>query len=351
MVRSATTISASRETRSSVLVGLFAETPSDVDLLEGVESGEDAGAGDASEDIRAGALHHRHEAFVLEDLDGAVDGSLVLDGRAGGHHHATTNGVDGVGHQAGSDGHAVAQAEGEEQPGVGPEQDGLERIVETEVHAAIHENTHAGNHESSVQTLNTVGFERLLVDVDEAVVLAFAAFALGVVGQTGSGVVERVHEQEGQRTGATAGQNVGGELLAVGGVFRNVESRLDFILEGEVERLRREVTQAVGQISSPQRVDALALDRADGAVDDALVRLVETALTDHLVLVLDEQLDALDGGGGRLRHDGGHARQSEILRESQFVAHIFNFLRASLKKNYFFSRNLTRNRGRCPFAF
>jgi len=299
------------------------KTPADVKLLEGVESGQDTGAGDASEDVGASALHHRHEALVLHDLHGAIDGALVLDGRSGGHHHTTTDGVDGVRHQSGGDGDAVAQAEGEEETGVGAEQDGLERIVETEVHSAINEDADAGDDEASVETLDAVGFEGLGVDVDETLVLALAAFALGVVGQTRTGVVERVDEHQRERTRAAAGQDVSGELLGVGGVLGNVEHRLDLILEGEVERLRREVTQAIGQVTAPQGVHALRLDGPHGAIDDAIVGLVEAALADHLILILDEQLDALDRGGGRLGDDGGDAREREILRESQLLVRHF----------------------------
>ena len=67
---------------------LVSHSPRDVDALEGVEAGEDAGAGDAAEDVGAGALHHGHEALVLEDLHAAVHRVLVLDGRARGHHHS-----------------------------------------------------------------------------------------------------------------------------------------------------------------------------------------------------------------------------------------------------------------------
>jgi len=301
------------------------KTPADVKLLEGVESGQDTGAGDASEDVGTGALHHGHEALVLHDLHGAVDGALVLDGRSGGHHHTTTDGVDGVRHQSGGDGDAVAQAEGEEETGVGAEQDGLERIVETEVHSAINEDADAGDDEASVETLDAVGFEGLGVDVDETLVLALAAFALGVVGQTRTGVVERVDEEKRERTGATAGQDVGRELLDVGSVLGNVEHGLHLILEGEVERLRWEVTQAIGQVTAPQRVDALVLDGSGGAIDDAAVGLVQTALTDHLILILDEELDTLDRSGGRLGHDGGDTRKGEILGKSQLlIGHLYD---------------------------
>jgi len=304
-----------------LILKLLPLAPSDVELLEGVETGEDTGAGDAAKNIGARALHQGHEALVLNDLHAAIDGALVLDGGSGGHHHATTNGVDGVGHQAGSDGDTVSQAEGKQQPGIGSEKNGLQGIVEAEVHSTVDENADAGNDESSVETLDAVGFDGLGVDVDETLVLTLSTLTLGVVGQTGSGVIERVDEHKGEGSRHTAGHDVGGELLGVGGVLLDVEHRLDLILEGEVESLRREVTQAIGQISSPQWVDTLTLDGSQRTVDDAIVRLVQAALTDHLILILDEQLDTLDGGGGRLGSDGGHARQGEVFNESQFVTH------------------------------
>lgn len=52
----------------------------------------------------------------------------------------------------------------------------------------------------------------------------------------------------------------------------------------------------IGGVTSPERADALITRDASEAVDDALVRLREAALLDHLVLVLNQELDALDGG-------------------------------------------------------
>jgi hypothetical protein len=72
---------------------LLPQSPGEVDLLELVETGEHTGAGDAAEDVGAGALHEGHEALVLHHLHAAVDGGLVLDGRARGHHHTSPNGV------------------------------------------------------------------------------------------------------------------------------------------------------------------------------------------------------------------------------------------------------------------
>ena len=56
---------------------------------------------------------------------------------------------------------------------------------------------------------------------------------------------------------------------------------------------------------------------------------IENHLLDHLILVLDEQLHPLDGGGGGLGHARGHAGQHEVLSESQLllVSHGSNVFR------------------------
>ena len=115
-------------------------------------------------------------------LEEAVDGSLVLDGLSWGHHHATTDGVDGVGHESGGDGHTPTQDETEDDGVVVSQQDGLERIVQTEVHASVDEDADARDDEAAVQTDEAVGLDGLDVDVDHAVELALLALGLGVVG-------------------------------------------------------------------------------------------------------------------------------------------------------------------------
>ena len=72
---------------------LVSQSPADVHGLELVESGQDTGASHSSQDVGSGSLHHGHEALVLQDLDSAVDGSLVLDTTSGGHHHTSPDGV------------------------------------------------------------------------------------------------------------------------------------------------------------------------------------------------------------------------------------------------------------------
>ena len=50
--------------------------------------------------------------------------------------------------------------------------------------------------------------------------------------------------------------------------------------EGKVQGLRREVTDDVGGVATPERQKTLVAVRAGKAVGDALVRLRETALLD-----------------------------------------------------------------------
>ena len=55
------------------------------------------------------ALHEGHEALVLDDLVSTVHGALIPDSLNRGHHHTTTDGVDGVAQQTSADGHSWNQ--------------------------------------------------------------------------------------------------------------------------------------------------------------------------------------------------------------------------------------------------
>merc|ERR1719225_1115447 len=51
----------------------------------------------------------------------------------------------------------------------------------------------------------------------------------------------------------------------------------------------------------------------------ASLEVLKAALLDHLILVLDEQLDPLDGGGGGLGHASSHAGEHERLEEPKLL--------------------------------
>merc|ERR1719422_1809439 len=72
------------------MVNLFCtNTPGDVNLLELVETSQHTSTSNTSQDVGSSTLHQGHEALRLDNLHTAIDGALVLDSLARGHHHAT----------------------------------------------------------------------------------------------------------------------------------------------------------------------------------------------------------------------------------------------------------------------
>lgn len=122
----------------------------------------------------------------------------------GGHHHATADSVKRVRGDTGTSGDGPSESErGKEVTlEVAGKNDGLKRVVHTEVETTVNYDTSDGRHETTVKTSNTVGSEGLLVDIDQAVELTLTTLlgGLGVVGKTSTGVVEGVDEEEGSGT-------------------------------------------------------------------------------------------------------------------------------------------------------
>ena len=80
-------------------------------------------------------------------LLGTVNRSVVFDGSSTGHHHPTSDGVDGVGSKSSGHGDGVTEEESEEEAGVVSEH-GNDTVVDTEVETSVHEDTHAGDDET-----------------------------------------------------------------------------------------------------------------------------------------------------------------------------------------------------------
>jgi hypothetical protein len=171
----------------------------------------------------------------------------------------------------------------------------------------VDDNTESRERETTVKTGNTIGGDGLLVDINETVELASATvLALGVVSETGTGIIQRVDEKERAGTSSTTGGDVTSKPLAVTvPLLLEVEHGLEVILEGEVQSLGGEVTDDVGSVSSPEGLDTLIGNNATEAVGDALVGVGETAGLEHLILVLEKKLDTLNGGSSGLGDSGG----------------------------------------------
>ena len=107
-----------------------------------------------------------------------------------------------------------------------------ERVVDTKVETTVDDDTDDGGDEATVETGNTVRGEGLAVDIDQAVELTSSSTLnrLGVVGETGTSVVEGVDEEQRRGTSSTTGGDVTGEPLPVAVVLLEAEERLEVVL-------------------------------------------------------------------------------------------------------------------------
>merc|ERR1712211_177347 len=82
------------------------------------------------------------EALVLHDLHSAVNRALVRHAATRGHHHPPPDCVNGVGHQAGSNGDSPSEEKGGNHGRVlSSDKQGLQGIEHAEVHATVDEDT------------------------------------------------------------------------------------------------------------------------------------------------------------------------------------------------------------------
>lgn len=184
------------------------------DELELVVDRQHTSTGDTAENVGTGTTEERLDTLLGDDLLEGVERAAVLDGLTRGHHHTTTDSVKGVRGDTGTGGDAPTEGERGEEVGLkrASQEDRLDGVVHAEVQTTVDDDTGDGRTETTVQTGNTVRGESLAVDVDETVELTVTATLgrLGVVGQTGTGVVEGVDEEE--RSG-TSGLEAGLALV------------------------------------------------------------------------------------------------------------------------------------------
>lgn len=193
----------SRDT--SRLAGAALEGLAEEKELELIVDRQDTSTGDTTENVGTGTLEERLNTLLGDDLLESVEGRVVLDGLTRGHHHTPADSVERVRGDTGTSGDGPAEQEGRKEVALEgtSEDDGLDGVVHAEVQTTVDNDTGDGGAEATVQTSNTVGGEGLAVDVDQAVELTGTTASLGglgVVGETGTGVVEGVDEEEGSGT-------------------------------------------------------------------------------------------------------------------------------------------------------
>lgn len=286
--------------------------------MDVIVTGDGTSTGNTSEDISTSTLEEGEGTFLGDNLLGTIDGTVVLDGLTGGHHHSSSDGIDGIRSQTSEDGNGPANTEVNVEVvlQVTGEQ-GLDGVVETEVKTSVDNDTDARDNETSVETGNTIGGEGLFVDIDQTAVLLLTTLLgrLQVIGQFGSGEIQRVDEGEGDGTSQTTGSHVSSEPDSVTVFFLFIEHSLEGILEGEVQGLSGEVSQDIGPVTLPESLSTFFVEDSLGTVGNTGISSVQSTLLDHFVLILNSHLDNFNGRGNGLGDGGGDTTGQEILNE------------------------------------
>jgi hypothetical protein len=169
-----------------------------------IVDGQDTSTGDTTENVGTSTLEERLDTLLGNDLTSSIHGRLVLDGLTRSHHHTTTDSIQWVRSNTSTSGDTPSEKEGSKEVTLKrtDKDDWLDGVVHTEVQTTIDDYTKNGRTETTVETGNTIRGEGLLVDIDETVELTLTTGlgVLVVVGETGTGVIEGVDEEEGSGT-------------------------------------------------------------------------------------------------------------------------------------------------------
>ena len=280
----------------------------------------------SSEDVRKASLEEGSSTFVMVDLLEAINGSVIHgvgSSLSGVHHESSSNGIEWVRDDTSSDGDDLGESPHGEEVGLLDifEQNDLTSIEHTEVGGSIGDDTNDGDTETVVETTDTLG-GRLLEAIDQS--SEFSLFSrTDISGKSGSCEIERVHDGKGGSTGGTTrGAVTNEEHTRLGLWVVWAEPLLVEIFTGEVQGLGWEVTNDVGQVSSPERSETLLGDDSLEAVSNTIISLISW---DVLVSILDleQKLDSLDWGDGSLGDGGGNTTDHEIDEEVLLLCWLF----------------------------
>jgi hypothetical protein len=287
---------------------------SEIDL-EFVVEDQDEGSSHTSEDVGEGTLEESFTTFVLVDLSEAVQSSgvhNVFSTRL--HHESSSDGIEGIREESRETSDDLSNEELEENGGVlvVTEQDSLEGIVTSEIAGSVSYDTKDGDTESFVETSGTIGLVDLGETINETSELSVRSGFTNISGKSSSGEIQRIDDHQRSGTSSTSGSQVTDEELPE--ISLGVEWAEDLfigILEGEVKGLSWEISDDVGEVSSPEGRDTFFLGNSDQAVNNTLVLLFTRDLGVS-ILGLEEELDSFDGSDSSLGDSGRDTSQKEV---------------------------------------
>mmetsp|Transcript_6447 Transcript_6447/g.13711 ORF Transcript_6447/g.13711 Transcript_6447/m.13711 type:complete len:316 (+) Transcript_6447:58-1005(+) len=272
----------------------------------------------STKDVGKSSLEESTGSFGLEDLGEAVGHTAVnlLILRLGGFDLKTTlHGIEWVGDNSGNrDGNLGDNEFGEKADGgeiLLVRVEGLEGILETELRTTVDNNSDSRRSNSVIKRSSTVVLDGLLQAIPHTVVLLFLS---KISSENSTDVDKRVDNGVGGTSSSGTGCNLGsGELAEFGVLVVLREHSLDSILECQVKGGGRNVSDAIGEVSTPQRTRSEFADMTLESISHTGVSLHFTRDDTRVrVLVLDGELDLLQRRGERLGDGTGDTSGSQV---------------------------------------
>jgi len=288
------------------------------DLLDFVIENQDDSTTGTSDNVGGSSLEQGRGSFVGQDLLEAIDGSGVQDiGSTRLHHQSSTDGIIRIGEESRDGGDALGEQPLEEDirlVGI-REQDRSEGIITSEESSSVHDNTNNRDTESSVQTGETITLVDLGETVHDTIELSVSSRFSDIGSKSSSGKIKRIDEHQRGGTSSSSGSQVTGEeppefSLRVEGAQVLLES----ILEGKVQSLSGEISDNIGQVSSPEGSETLVLSDSGETVQHSLVLIFRLDLGGS-GLDLQQDLDSLNGSDSSLGDSSGDTSSGEILQK------------------------------------
>jgi len=258
----------------------------------------------SSDNVRETSLEEGSWSLIGEDLVEAVHGTSVHSvgtGLSGGHHESTSDGIKWVRHDTSSDGDTLCETPlGKEWSSlVVFEELNLSSIVETEVRSSVNNNTNDGDSETVVKGRDSSASGSLGEAVDETSEFSFSS-CTDISGKSSSSEIKWVDEAKGSCSSSTTGGTVTNEEFSWVGLWVVwTKGLLVVILAGKVKGLGWEITDDVGEISSPEGSETLLSNDSLETVSNTIVSVFNS---DFLVgiLYLKKKLYSLNWGNNCL---------------------------------------------------
>lgn len=230
----------------------------------------------SSEDVGEGSLEESGGTLVGNDLSEAVNGSLVLlffNWSSRLHHESSSHSVEWVGDDTGGGGHGLSKHPHGENVGLLDvlKEESFSSIEKTEVGSSVEEDTNDRDLETLVESTSSVLSSDLSKAVSESIEFSVGSTS-NISSKSSSGKIEWVDNTERSRSSHTSGHAVSNEEFTWFGLWVEwAEDLLVGVLEGEVKSLSWEISDNVGQVTSPEGGVSLLRGDSSEAISNTLV--------------------------------------------------------------------------------